>query len=84
MARDRVQSDELHFTHEFLAMMLGSRRTTVTAVAGALQESGLIEYRRSRLRIVNREGLEAAACNCYPIMKELLTNLYSDPVALSE
>lgn len=80
MAQDRVQSDELGFTQEFLAMMLGSRRTTVTAVAGALQRSGLIEYRRGKVVILERKKLEAAACNCYPIMKELYVDLYKQDV----
>jgi CRP-like cAMP-binding protein len=76
MAQDRVQSDDLDFTQEFLAMMLGSRRTTVTAVAGALQRDGLIEYRRGRVEIMDRAKLEKAACDCYRIMKELYFSLY--------
>ena len=77
MAQDRTQSDVLNFTQEFLGMMLGARRTTVTVIAGVLQRSGLIEYQRGRVRIINRENLEAAACNCYQIMKELHAGLYS-------
>jgi CRP-like cAMP-binding protein len=77
MAQDRTQSDILDFTQEFLAMMLGAKRTTVTVVAGALQRSGLIEYQRGRVRIINRENLEAAACDCYKITKNLYANLYS-------
>ena len=76
MAQDRVQSDELNFTQEFLAMMLGARRTTVTVVAGALQRKGLIEYRRGRVTILDRKSLEAAACDCYKIIRQLYTNLY--------
>ena len=76
MAQDRTQSGTLNFTQEFLAMMLGSQRTTVTMVAGALQRSGLIEYMRGKVKILNRESLEAAACDCYPIMKRLLVGLY--------
>ena len=76
MAQDRTQSDVLNFTQEFLAMMLGARRTTVTMVAGALQESGLIEYRRGRVKILSRDNLEAAACDCYQIMKQLYASLY--------
>ena len=80
MAQDRVQSDELNFTQEFLAMMLGSRRTTVTAVAAELQRKGLIEYRRGRVRILNREALEETACDCYQIIKRLHVNLYKSSV----
>jgi CRP-like cAMP-binding protein len=83
MAQDRVQSDDLNFTQEFLAMMLGARRTTVTMVAGALQRSGLIEYRRGRVKILDRESLEAAACDCYKVTKQLYVNLYQQTVGES-
>jgi CRP-like cAMP-binding protein len=76
MAQDRTQSDVLVFTQEFLAMMLGSRRTTVTAVAGSLQSRGIIEYRRGRVMILDREKLEAAACDCYEVMRRLYSSLY--------
>ena len=51
--------------------MLGARRATVTMVAGAMQRSGLIEYQRGRVRIVDRDHLEAAACDCYRIVRNL-------------
>jgi CRP-like cAMP-binding protein len=76
MAQDRTQSDTLNFTQEFLAMMLGARRTTVTLVAGSLQRANLIEYSRGRVKILNREDLESAACDCYKITRNLLANLY--------
>jgi CRP-like cAMP-binding protein len=76
MSSDRTQSDMLQFTQEFLAMMLGSRRTTVTLVAGSLQRAGLIEYQRGRVKILDRPRLEDAACDCYPILKQLNANLY--------
>ena len=76
MAQDRVQTEELALTQDFLGMMLGARRTTVTMVAGALQRSGLIEYHRGRVKILIRENLEAAACDCYPIIKEVTEELY--------
>ncbi len=75
-AQDRTQSDVLYFTQEFLGMMLATRRTTVTLVAGALQRTGVLEYSRGTVKILNREGLEAAACDCYQITKELYTSLY--------
>jgi CRP-like cAMP-binding protein len=76
MAQDRTQSDVLDLTQEFLGMMLGARRTTVTMIAGAMQRSGLIEYYRGRVVIPNRENLEAAACDCYQVTKKLCDNLY--------
>lgn len=76
MAQDRTQSEVLHFTQQFLSLMLGSQRSTVTMIAGALQRRGLIEYSRGKVRIVNREGLESAACDCYRVVKELNQNLY--------
>ncbi len=76
MALDLTSADTLDFTQEFLAEMLGSRRSTVTLVAGVLQRSGLIDYERGHVRILNRERLEAAACSCYPILRQLQQNLY--------
>lgn len=76
MAQDRTQVDVLGFTQEFLAEMLGSQRTTVTVIAGALQRSGLIEYSRGHVRILNREELESAACDCYQVCRNLQVNLY--------
>ena len=55
--------------------MLGVRRASVTEVAVRLQERGLIEYSRGRVRIVNREGLEEFACECYPVVKQKFDDL---------
>ncbi|MGH9523513.1 MAG: Crp/Fnr family transcriptional regulator [Terriglobales bacterium] len=65
IAADKVESDEMGLTQEFLAMMLGARRATVTIAAGKLQQAGLIRYRRGRVHIINREGLIGASCECY-------------------
>jgi CRP-like cAMP-binding protein len=78
MARDRTQSDELNITQEFLAEMLGARRTTVTMVPGAMQRSGYIEYRRGKVRIIDQKKLEAAACDCYKVVKRLYDGLYKE------
>lgn len=69
MASDKVQSAELALTQEFLGMMLGSRRATVSIAAGKLQDAGTIEYRRGRVRILDREALTSAACECYAAMR---------------
>jgi CRP-like cAMP-binding protein len=75
-AQDRTQVDVLKLTQEFLGMMLASRRTTVTLVAGTFQRLGLIQYSRGRVRIVNRAGLEEVACDCYQVTKRLQAGLY--------
>jgi CRP-like cAMP-binding protein len=64
-AHDRVGKAQFPLTQEFLAMMLGAARPTVTIVAGTLQRAGLITYRRGQLTIVDREALEEASCECY-------------------
>jgi len=69
MTHDRMQSNEFLLTQEFLAMMLGVQRTGVTAVAGALQQAGLIRYKRGAVTIINRRGLEARSCECYRTSK---------------
>jgi CRP-like cAMP-binding protein len=74
MLQDRTQEDEILITQEFLAEMLGSRRTTVTMAAGALQRIGLIEYQRGHVHILDRERLEGAACECYPVIQKLSNN----------
>ena len=76
MSRDRADQDTMTMTQEFLADMLGTRRTTVTLVAGSLQRRGLIDYRRGKVTILDRGALELAACACYGVCKEALTNLY--------
>ena len=75
MVQDRVQDEVLHITQEFLAEMLGSRRTTVTLAAGTLQRNGLIEYQRGRVRILDRPKLEHVACECYPVIRDLIPEL---------
>ena len=65
MSQDRADSRTFHITHEFLAYMLGVRRVGVTTAAGKFQRDGLIEYRRGEMTIINRLGLEGAACSCY-------------------
>lgn len=77
MVRDRIENDTFYLTQEFLAVMLGSRRTTVTAAAGTLQRKGLIRYSRGRIHIVDPAGLEKEACECYTTVHEIYQNFYS-------
>jgi len=74
-ACDRMQTDSLQLTQEFLAQMLGSRRSTVTVSAGQLQRDGLIDYTRGRVRVVDRPGLEAKSCECYHIVRSTYDKL---------
>jgi len=72
MTQDRIVSDNLPLTQEFLGQMLGSRRASVTVAAGILQKAGLISYTRGAVRILDRERLEEAACDCYGIVQRQL------------
>ena len=75
LTRDRVPSDELLMTQEFIAHMLGVRREGVTAAAHHLQKTGLIRYARGHITILDRPGLEAAVCECYGVVKTELDRL---------
>ena len=71
MTRDRVRSDQFHLTQDLLANMLGVRRVGVTKAAGDLRERKLISYNRGEISILDGEGLEAVACQCYQIVKDM-------------
>jgi len=66
---DRVESEELPLTQEFLAQMLGTRRSGVTVAASTLSKAGMIRYSRGKINITNREILELTACECYQVIK---------------
>jgi CRP-like cAMP-binding protein len=75
MVQDRMQSEHFYLTQEFLAEMLGIRRTSVSGAAGNLQKRGLIAYRRGHIQVLNRKDLEETACECYPIVRDLAEHL---------
>jgi CRP-like cAMP-binding protein len=79
LAHDRMARDEFPLTQEFVAMMLGAARPTVTVVAGTLQKAGLIMYRRGKITIVDRKKLESASCECYRTATLLLQAVTSKP-----
>ena len=70
ISREIIDSDEIPLTQELLSQMLGVARTGVTMTAGALQQSGLIRYRRGQITILDREALANASCECYGIVKQ--------------
>jgi CRP-like cAMP-binding protein len=75
LSLDRLASNELSMTQELIANMLGVRREGVTEAAGKLQEAGLISYRRGRITVLDRPGLEARSCECYEVVKKELDRL---------
>lgn len=75
MSQDRARTSTFYMTHEFMALMLGVRRVGVTMAAGALQRSGVIEYHRGRLTVLDRTALAAQACSCYEADKTTHTSL---------
>jgi CRP-like cAMP-binding protein len=66
---DRAESDTVHLTQEFLAEMLGVRRTSVTDVASQIQERGIITYSRGTIKILDRDALQGLSCGCYRMLK---------------
>jgi CRP-like cAMP-binding protein len=76
MVHDRLGSPDIPLTQELIANMIGTRRSTVTLMAGILQRGGLIQYQRGLVRILELENLESIACECYPITRKLFQELY--------
>jgi Mn-dependent DtxR family transcriptional regulator len=72
---DRVAGDSFGLTQEYLAMMLGVTRPSVSMAAGALKAAGLINYARGIVTILDRDGLEGASCECYRIIENEFTRL---------
>jgi CRP-like cAMP-binding protein len=74
LCRDRTQCDSFPLSHEFIAYMLGSTRSTVSLIAAELKNDGLIEYSRGTMHILNLKGLEQRVCECYPIVRDHLAS----------
>jgi CRP-like cAMP-binding protein len=81
MMHDRAQGKALPYTHEFLSHMLGANRKSVTLAAQAMQAAGLISYRRGKILVVDRPGLEKASCECYAIVKERFDAFLKPPAS---
>ena len=73
--RDLTSSDDLPLTQEFVAQMLGVRRTSVSIVVNTLQQVGLIKYKRGNIRVMNLEGLRESACECYATVRSISERL---------
>ena len=76
---DRMVGDRLLLSQEFISQMLGNRRTSVSVEAGKLQKLGLIKYTRGNIQVVDREGLQRAACECYQVVRSHLA-AYEDDI----
>jgi CRP-like cAMP-binding protein len=81
---DRLDSDELSMTQEFISNILGVRREGVTEAAGKLQQAGLIEYRRGHIKVLDRQGLETRVCECYQVVKTEFDRLLPLPARPEE
>ena len=79
MTHDAVPGDRFELTQEFLAEMLGVRRAGVSIAAGILQRAGFIRYSRGRIEVVDRAGLESAACECYGVIAREYERLIGSP-----
>ena len=80
MTQDRLGSDTLPLTQEHLAIMLAVQRTTVTALAAALQDDGLIAYTRGKIRVLNRPALERRSCECYVTLTRSVARILGEGV----
>lgn len=84
LTQDRVGSGLLRITHEFLAMMLGTDRPSVSLAAGALQKKKIIEYTHGAVKVLNRKKLEGTACECYGVIQAIGAESFANQGALAE
>jgi CRP-like cAMP-binding protein len=75
VSRDRVQSDTLHLTQEFISHMMGVPRTSVTTIASGLQKKGIIRHTRGKIIILDHRRLERASCECYQLVRAEIGHL---------
>jgi CRP-like cAMP-binding protein len=80
MMHDRADGEALPYTHEFLSHMLGANRKSVTLAAQSMQMAGLISYRRGKIQVIDRPGLEKASCECYAIVRERFDAFLTPPL----
>jgi CRP-like cAMP-binding protein len=80
LSHDRIQGDEFQLTQEYLADMLGVHRPSVSLVARRFQQAGLLDYRRGIIKILDRAGLEEAACECYAVVRKQFARALGKPV----
>lgn len=80
MMHDRAEGEALPYTHEFLSHMLGANRKSVTLAAQSLQTAGLISYRRGKIQVLNRHGLEKASCECYAVVRKRFDAFLTPPL----
>ena len=81
---DTAETDELQFTHEIISNLIGSRRAGVSEAASSLQDKGAIEYHRGNISIVDRQKLEAVACECYGVVRGDFDRLYSSQITATD
>ena len=79
MMHDRAEQDEFLMTHEFLALMLGAHRPSISVAAAVLQRAGVVRYVRGQITVLDRAGLEAASCECYGVVREQFDGLLGVP-----
>jgi CRP-like cAMP-binding protein len=79
---DRLRNDEFIMTHEFLAMLLGAPRPSVTTAARQFQHAGILQYRRGQIRILDRAKLEARSCKCHLVLKNMFDSFLPEATGL--